>query len=292
MWEAAAAAAHRAAAESGVQIRELSTLAELREIHALYRVIWGAGAADSPVSLEQLRAMTHAGNYAAGAYLDGDLVGACVGFFGAPPGQVMHSHVAGVAGGSRARSVGYALKLHQRAWALARGLQRVTWTFDPLVRRNAYFNLVKLGARPREYLIDFYGELGDAVNAGQGSDRLLIGWELTAPEVVAACDGKGSQADTSDASPALSVSPDGRPSPARATGAVVCVPVPEDVEQLRQQDPELARVWRAVVRDVLHGLMSGGARVVGFSNDRGYLLEQWSPRKLAREALSREGDAS
>lgn len=283
MWEPAAAAARRVAAESGVEVRELSELADLRAVHALYRTIWRSDATDSPVSLEQLRAMTHAGNYASGAYLDGELVGACIGFFSAPPGRSMHSHVAGVADRVRARNVGYALKLHQRAWALARGLSEVTWTFDPLVRRNAYFNLVKLAARPREYLVDFYGQLDDAVNAGQGSDRLLIAWDLTAPEVAAACDGKRVETDISGARPALSVSADGRPAPVRVTSPVVCVPIPDDVEGLRKRDPELARAWRGAVRDVLHGLMAGGARVVGFNRGGGYVVEQWSPRKLARE---------
>ena len=282
-WEAAAAAADRAARAAGVEIREVEELADLRAVHALCRTIWPSGSADSPVSLEQLRAMTHAGNYAAAAYLDGELVGASIGFFAAPPGRVLHSHVTGVVAHARSRSVGFALKLHQRAWALARGLREVTWTFDPLVRRNAYLNLVKLAARPREYLIDFYGDLTDAVNAGQGSDRLLGAWDLTAPEVVAACEGRPSEADTSAVPPALAVSPDGRPSPARATAPTVRVAVPDDVEELRRRDPDLARAWRTAVRDVLHGLMSGGARVVGFSRTGGYVVEQWSPRKLARQ---------
>lgn len=286
MRDEAREAAQRAADRSGVQIRELSEPAELRAVHALYRTIWRTGSADSPVSFEQLRAMTHAGNYAAGAHRDGGLVGACVGFFAAPVGQVLHSHVAAVAGDARGRGVGYALKLHQREWALARGLREVTWTFDPLLRRNAYVNLVKLAARPREYLRDFYGELTDAVNAGQGSDRLLVAWDLAAPEVVAACDGRFTGVGTDAVPPALSVSTDGRPAPVRVTDGTVRVPVPEDVEALRRRDPDLARAWRAVVRDVLGGLMSGGARVVGFSRTGGYVVQQWSPRKLAREEPS------
>lgn len=275
-------AARRAAAGAGVTVRELSELAELTAVHALYRRIWHSGASDSPVGLEQLRAMAHTGNYTAGAYRGSELVGACVGFFAAPPGEVLHSHVAGVAPQARSGNVGYALKLHQRAWALARGLREVTWTFDPLVRRNAYFNLVKLAARPREYLVDFYGDLSDAVNAGQGSDRLLVAWDLAAPEVAAACEGKWLEAETGSVRPALSVSGDGWPAPVRATAATVCVPVPPDVEELRARDPELGRAWRSAVRDVLGGLLVAGAQVVGFSRAGGYLVEQWSPRKRGR----------
>lgn len=289
---AAWSAASGATAAAGVAVHELHTLADLHEVLALYRGIWG----DSPVNLEQLRAQTHAGNYTAGAYRDGILVGACVGFFaaapGRPPGTALHSHVAGVVAGARAGNVGFALKVHQRAWALARGLTEITWTFDPLVRRNAHFNLVKLAARPREYLVDFYGDLPDTVNAGQGSDRLLVAWDLLDPEVVAAAGGRQAAAGAAPAraAPALAVTPDGTPRPARATSGTVLVAVPDDVERLRREQPDLARRWRHAVRDVLGGLMSGGARVVGFANQEGYLVDQWSPRKLEREDPTRPCD--
>jgi predicted GNAT superfamily acetyltransferase len=282
-----AAVADRAANAAGVRVRELHTLAEVHQVLALYRGIWG----ESPVNLELLRAMTHAGNYAAGAYRGDTLVGALVGFFGAPPdgppGATLHSHVAGVVADDRARGVGFALKLHQRAWSMARGLREITWTFDPLVRRNAHVNLIKLAARPREYLVDFYGELDDAVNAGQGSDRLLVAWELADPAVVAACDGTPATLDTGTVAAALTVADDGVPRPARVTAGTVRVPVPDDIEALRRRAPELARRWLLAVRDVLGGLMAGGARVAGFADDAGYLVEQWSPRKLSREG----GDA-
>jgi predicted GNAT superfamily acetyltransferase len=276
-------ATERAAAAAGVEIREVHTLPDLRDLLALYRGIWG----EPPVGMEQLRAMTHAGNYAAGAYRGGVLVGGCVGFFAVPLGQVLHSHVAGVAAVARARSVGFALKLHQRAWAMSRGLREITWTFDPLVRRNAHFNLVKLAARPRDYLVDFYGELDDAVNAGQGSDRLLVGWDLADPAVVAACAGAPARADAAGAAPALVISPEGGPEPVRTTAGTVLVPVPEDIEDLRQRDTALARRWRRSVREVLGGLMAGGARVVGFAGEGGYVVEQWSPRKRSRQEAGR-----
>ncbi len=56
------------------------------------------------------------------------------------------------------------MKLHQRAWAIARGIPVIEWTFDPLVARNAYFNIRKLGAMPVEYLPNFYGIMGDGIN--------------------------------------------------------------------------------------------------------------------------------
>ena len=88
------------------------------------------------------------------------------------------------------RSVGFALKVHQRAWCLRRGVRVIAWTYDPLIRRNAYFNLVKLGARPVEYLRNFYGAMDDAINGGTETDRLLVHWDLGSDLAAAACAGR------------------------------------------------------------------------------------------------------
>ena len=90
----------------------------------------------------------------------------------------LHSHITGILPGVRRTGLGRAMKLHQRAWAADHGLAWVTWTFDPLVRRNAWFNLDVLGAEVHEYLVDFYGPIDDAINAGDESDRLLVAWAV------------------------------------------------------------------------------------------------------------------
>ena len=104
-----------------------------------------------------LRALGHGGNYLVGAYRvdTGELVGASVAFFTEPLGAAMHSHITGVLAGTAGRGVGAALKWHQRQWALERGLTRITWTFDPLIARNSYFNLTRLGARAGNLLRRF-----------------------------------------------------------------------------------------------------------------------------------------
>ena len=66
----------------------------------------------------------------------------------------------------------------------------IAWTYDPLIRRNAYFNLAKLGARPVEYLPNFYGAMDDAINGGTETDRMLVRWELRSDLAVAACAGE------------------------------------------------------------------------------------------------------
>ena len=122
-----------AADASGVQIREVTSGRELDAVHDLFNVIWQPGPLGAPMTGELLRALAKSGNYVGGAFDGDELVGACVGFFGAPADEAVHSHIAGVSNASRGRSVGYALKLHQRAWSLQRGVSAVHWTFDPLI---------------------------------------------------------------------------------------------------------------------------------------------------------------
>jgi predicted GNAT superfamily acetyltransferase len=276
--------AQRAADDSGVDVRLIGSLAEIHAVYSLFNRIWRPDKNNPPVTVDQLRAMTYAGNYLAGAFDRGSMVGACVGFFAAPPGVSMHSHVAGVAADARGRSVGFALKLHQRAWALEQGLTEVTWTFDPLVRRNAYFNLVKLGAVARDYLVDFYGDMDDGINIGQGSDRLLVGWDLTSDAVVDACAGRAVGADdiARSAAPfALREDESGEPEmldePGTPDASLVRVGIPANVENLRQVDPAAGRRWRLAVRDVLGGLVAAEARVTGFSRSGWYEVKR-APR--------------
>lgn len=275
---AADQAAEAAAASAGVKVRTLTELSELDGVYHLYDSIWRPDPKNPPVTTELLRALTKAGNYVAGAYDGDELVGACVGFFSAPAEVAMHSHVAGVSAAARGRNVGFALKLHQRAWALQRGVTAISWTFDPLIRRNAYFNLVKLAAHPAEYLTNFYGGMHDSINHGDDTDRLLVRWDLDAPAVTAAATthptGLSIQS-MPEATIALDRSPDGLPL-IGTTGfgaGTLLVAVPNDIEGLRQTDPAAAKAWRAALRDVLGGLLADGARVVGFDRTGWYVLE-------------------
>jgi predicted GNAT superfamily acetyltransferase len=266
-------AAVAAAAAADVVVRELYRMEQLRTAQRLFEAVWRPAEGNpSPMTGELLRALAHAGCYVVGAFAGTRMVGASAGFFTAPPTLALHSHITGVAPGHEHRGVGFALKVHQRAWALARGLATVVWTFDPLVARNAWFNLAKLGAAPTGYLEDFYGPMTDAINAGAASDRLLLTWRLQDPAVAAACAGTPRRPPVPDgAEPALEVGPDLEPV-ARTTGArAVTVAIPADVEHL---GPEQRRAWRTAVRQALGGRLAGGAAVTGFLRhpDR-YLVE-------------------
>lgn len=269
----------RAAGTAGVEVREISSVDEIDAVVALYGRVWDRGATPA-LSTELMRALAKAGNYVVGAFDDGRLIGACVGFFSAPADGALHSHIAGVSAEVRGRDVGFALKLHQRAWALRQGVPLVSWTFDPLVRRNAYFNVVKLAGRPVEYLPDFYGGMTDGINDGDASDRLFVRWPLTAPEVVRACAGSrrpgGSAAAerARGAVVALGVSAHGEPVTGELAGAVSLVAVPPDVEALRRSDPLLARRWRAQVREVLTELMGDGGVITDVDRDGWYVVRR------------------
>ncbi|WP_394619960.1 GNAT family N-acetyltransferase [Lentzea sp. JNUCC 0626] len=246
-----------------VTVRQLTSHADLLAAQRLFESIWQGDV--PPVTAELLRAMAKAGNYVAGAF-DGDLlVGACAGFCSPPAARSLHSHIAGVAAGTRGRAVGLALKLDQRQWALDRDITEISWTFDPLVRRNAHFNLTKLAAEATEYLPDFYGDMHDGINAGAESDRLLVTWRITDPVVPRTVVVEGSVA--------LGIS-DGLPVLGNPSGATVLVAVPPDVETLRTTNPAAAREWRHAVREVLGSLLAEGARVTGFDRSGWYAVER------------------
>ncbi|MFD9739455.1 GNAT family N-acetyltransferase [Umezawaea sp. NPDC059074] len=262
-------AARAAAAASGVEVREVADLDGLDAVHRLFDGIWRPDPTNPPVTAKLLRALSKVGNLVSGAFDGPVLVGACVGFFGAPAARLLHSHVAGVSPKAAGRHVGYALKLHQRAWALERGVTSVEWTFDPLVARNAHFNTTKLGARPVEYLANFYGGMDDDINGDDDSDRLLVAWDLAG---AAGTPGDARAELARGAVVALDRSPHGTPVAGSADGRTLLVAVPSDVEALRSTDPGLAKEWRAAVRDALGGALAGGWRITGFDRAGWYVL--------------------
>jgi predicted GNAT superfamily acetyltransferase len=274
----AVAAAEEVTRAAGLQIRSLDALPDLVAVQRLYEEIWRPGGTSSPVTTELLRALGKAGGYVGGAFDRGELVGACIGFFGSPASASLHSHIAGVSPRLQGRNVGFALKAHQRAWALLQGIREVSWTFDPLIARNAYFNLAKLAADPVQYLPNFYGRMNDGINGADDTDRLLVSWRLDAARVAGACRGRHRvvpPAVLREAVPVLAVSLSGAPLPApRPAARTVLVGVPPDIEGMRVTDPGLASAWRAALRDVLGGLLADGARVRGFDRAGWFVVDR------------------
>ncbi|MGV9712500.1 GNAT family N-acetyltransferase [Gordonia sp. NPDC003424] len=236
-------------ASTDVEVRELSSPADLDALTRVFDDVWHPDPADRPVSTDMLRALAHAGNYVTGAYLGDRLAGGSVGFFATPVGQVLHSHITGVSRRGRGHNVGGALKTHQKQWALDRGLSAITWTFDPLVARNAYFNIAKLGATPTGYLQDFYGDIHDEINSGDESDRLFVSWDLAAPEPATPTESAESLV-AAGARLAIEGPPDD-PKPVDGVGGTIVIPVPRDIEALRRSNPVAAARWRRALRAAL-----------------------------------------
>jgi predicted GNAT superfamily acetyltransferase len=228
---------------AGVEIRTLTSPTGMADVASVFQRVWGT---DHPiVNAELLRAVAHAGGYVAAACRSGEMVGASFAFPARHRGvAALHSHVTGVVPGIQHRGIGRLLKQHQRAWAAEHGFEWITWTFDPLVRRNAWFNIAVLGASVTDYLVDFYGPMTDAINARDETDRVHVAWPT-------------------DPHPARPPAP-----PANAPA----VATPDDIVDLRRTDPDAAARWRLRVRDELGGAIGRGGAVVGFNRAGEYLI--------------------
>ena len=233
---------HDATSVLVVRIVTAHTRNDCERAGALFDQVWGV---DGMVPNEVIIATVHAGGYASLAWTGDLLIGASWGFLGAE--GTLHSHVTGVLSSHNSKGIGEALKRHQWNWAHEHGLQAITWTFDPLVRRNAYFNLVKLGATITEYHEDFYGSINDGLNRGEHTDRLIVRWQ------VAGCGGV-------------------QPSGALSTAAEWTIPTPIDIEALRGTDRDEAHAWRNRQRADLRKAFNGEWKVAGLMGDGSYAV--------------------
>jgi len=291
----AADQARDAATAAGIEISEVHSLADIHAVSELFDRVWGSKTGDPLMAPGMLRALTHAGNYAAGAFVpgtprtpgvpgtprtpgvDGTMIGAVTAFMGTDgDGPYLHSHILGVEDGHRGGHVGFALKQHQRAWVLANGMRKVTWTFDPLVRKNAYFNVQKLGATADEYLVRFYGTMSDEINAGDETDRLLIAWDVDSEHVERAAAGKLSEPNVAvlrEQGAAVALDENGVVCHDAWNGVVLCA-TPDDIVELRHRDPDTARMWRTALRETLGKALDDGYSVTGFARSGWYVLER------------------
>ncbi|MHA7271692.1 hypothetical protein [Arthrobacter sp. HLT1-20] len=266
----AAELAGRYAKDSHVEIRELHTSLEMVTASNLLDEVWGLAINSTHVNPGMLIALAHAGNYVVGAFDGEQMVAACIGFFHAPKHLALHSHIAGVMGDRSGSGIGKAVKYHQRAWCLHRGIETVTWTFDPLVARNAFFNLERLGARSVQYLPNFYGEMTDEVNRGHASDRLLLHWDLRGTSAARpSLEGMSPPAVLSrgENGPVLEPTIDRRVRACR-------IEIPTDVEILRLNNPQAAERWRLAVRAAFIPLLADGWRIAGFDRSGFYHMER------------------
>ncbi|GGW20358.1 hypothetical protein GCM10018980_36460 [Streptomyces capoamus] len=240
---------------AGTTLRTVHDVAGLAAVADHLSDVWRTPRTAPPYPAEVLHSLVHAGGAVHALYAGQRLAGAAVAVLGAD--RSTYSLVA-----AAERGLGPVLKQAQRDWARALGARTMRWTFDPLVARNARFNLVKLGAVGTEYLVDFYGPMSDGVNDGDESDRLTVTWDLTAA---------GAPDEAEPHGPVLRRAPDHGPLVRRAGRHLWCR-VPDDVVALRAADPALALRWRHAVRDVFTEAFLEGFRATGMSRDGWYTL--------------------
>ncbi|WP_157377069.1 hypothetical protein [Agromyces sp. Root1464] len=178
-WPAARSIADAADARAGVVTRQ-ATADELDGVLARFEATWGEGRGPDR---SMLQAIAHAGGTLLVAVPHehaevAGILGAALGFLGWAGGLHLHSHMNAVDPAARGRGIGLALKLRQRAICLEHGIDEIRWTYDPLIRRNAHMNLVRLGAEVVAYRPDFYGRLGDRITGADRSDRFEVRWRL------------------------------------------------------------------------------------------------------------------
>jgi predicted GNAT superfamily acetyltransferase len=264
-----------------VTLRPLVELSDADRVREVIDRVWG----EQALPREMLRAFQHAGAVLWGAESGGGLVGFVLGFAGLDEGLHLHSHMLATLPDWQSRGVGFALKLAQRAVCLDEGIDEVRWTYDPLVGRNAHFNLVKLRAVATRWLPDFYGEMTDRLNRGDRSDRFEVRWRIGSDRVeqVLATGPPGDELSRPRGAPVL-LEPTGDPaSPQpRITGEEprdrAVVAIPSDQLALRGRDPRMAARWREASASAFAACFEAGLEATGFCADGSYLFERPRPR--------------
>ncbi|HLJ14902.1 MAG TPA: GNAT family N-acetyltransferase [Bryobacteraceae bacterium] len=243
-----------------IEVRALAGRDEFREAVQLQRAVWGFEEIELlPVRLFVVA--TNVGGHAFGAFDNGRMIAFCLAVPGLKPGgkPYLHSHMLGVLPEYRDRGVGRQLKLAQRADAIERGIELIEWTFDPLELRNAYFNLERLGAIVRRYVLNQYGNTSSRLHGGLPTDRCVAEWWIS----------------TERANRIVAGEPYQRP----AIEARIAVPV--NAGKLRETDPQAARQIQMRVSEQFLEHFRTGLAVIGFekSDEAGtYLLGQWDSK--------------
>ncbi|MBI1794195.1 MAG: GNAT family N-acetyltransferase [Chloroflexi bacterium] len=266
-------------------IRLLETPEELSAVEALQRVIWPGSETDI-VPAHMLITAAHNGGLVLGAFADDELVGFVFGFPGletTPDGpRPKHcSHMAGVHPDHRNSGLGFALKRAQWQMIRHQGLDHITWTYDPLLSRNAQLNIARLGAVCSTYHRSEYGDMRDGLNAGLPSDRFQVDWWINTKRV--------ERRLSKRARPTLKLNhltrvgiqphftlptgPDDWPRPPGhfppLEAQLIAAEIPSDFMAMKSADFALARDWRFFSREFFETAFAKGYLVTDFVFDQG-----------------------
>ena len=233
---------------SNISIRPLSSLPDQDLGRMIFDKTWAMDAG-TEITPNLLQAMIHSGAYLSGAFVDSNCVGAAFAFPATTGGLHLHSHMTAVLDSFRDKGIGYALKVDQYKWAKQNNYKEITWTFDPLVARNAKLNILKLGVDISAYYPNFYGDMPDELNAGDESDRVMASLKVVGDV----------------------------PTPRRAIStpdkSAVLIAIPDDIVAIRGKDLAENLRWRRSVRDEFVSALARGGKVIGFSANNEYVVQ-------------------
>jgi predicted GNAT superfamily acetyltransferase len=240
-----------------IDVRALTSHSEFQDAVRLQQQIWGF----EEIELLPLRLFVVAskvGGQVFGAFDGARMIGFCLAIPGLKTGakSYLHSHMLGVLPDYRDAGVGRRLKLAQREEALARGIDLIEWTFDPLEIKNAFFNVERLGAIVRRYVYNQYGTTSSPLHGGLPTDRCIAEWWIASPRANAIVAG--------EAFPRNPVE--------------VRVAIPADIAAIRSNDPKRARQIQEQASLQFQSAFDRGLAVIGFekSKEAGtYLLGKW-----------------
>jgi predicted GNAT superfamily acetyltransferase len=232
---------------SQVQVRKLETIAEQNIGRHIFDKTWALDSG-TEITPNLLQAMVHSGAYLSGAFIEEKCVGAAFAFPATTSGPHLHSHMTAVLDGYRDQGIGYALKIDQWFWAKKNNYKEITWTFDPLVARNAKLNLTKLGVDISAYYPNFYGDMPDALNAGDESDRLMASWKVIGDQ------------------------PTPRSMILNPSATDTLIKIPEDIVAIRGEDLSENLKWRHKVREEFMRVFEKNGKVIGFSANNEYVV--------------------
>jgi len=266
-------------------IRLLESPEEMQMTEWLTEVIWRGGPLDV-VPAHILLAFVHNGGLAVGAFYDEEMVGFVFGFPGiSKMGQeslIKHcSHQMGVHPDHRGKDLGFMLKKAQWQMVRQQGIDQITWTYDPLLSKNAYLNIARLGAVCNTYRRNEYGDMVDELNAGVASDRFQVDWWTQTKRVSQHMDEENrialglqnyQQADIQSLYSTVADSNSGLlRHPSKYTppnGSLAIVEIPINFQTLRETDLSLAKDWRFFTREIFEESFNAGYLVTDFIYDR------------------------
>jgi predicted GNAT superfamily acetyltransferase len=242
--------------EPGILIRPLQEVVEMGICVDLQRRVWGYAEIDT-VPDQVFIVARESGGQVLGAFHGDKAIGFALAFAGVHGGRIyLHSHMVAVLPEYQDRGAGRMLKLAQRDDAISRGIDLIEWTFDPLQLKNAYFNLMRLGAIVRRYIPNFYGRTSSPLHSGLPTDRLVAEWWVRSARVQEFLDGKAPKSG-----------------PDR-----IGISIPAGIRQIASSNPAEAERIQAGVRSQFERHIAEGRAAVGFELDAekgSYLLEPY-----------------